>query len=98
MFLDCLTALRSGVSEQVADNAIVAIQRGVEAIEGLLPILLLYRQLLLRRKKAQVIHFGYAPRVIPDIPGSQNQHAGVPEPIREEYGRYHDNDDADSHS
>ena len=45
-----------------------------------------------------MIYFSDLPRIVPYVPGAQNQHARVPKPIREKYGRDHDDDDADSHS
>ena len=45
-----------------------------------------------------MIYLSDLARIVAYVPGAQNQHARVSKPIREKYGRDHDNYDADSHS
>ena len=97
VLFNALAALGPGVTQQIANHAVVAIEGGVNTIESLVAIFYCC-QLLLRCQEAKVIHFSNLPGIISDVSGAQNQHTCVSKPIRKEYGRDNNDDDTDSHS
>jgi hypothetical protein len=91
-----LSALRTGVLEQIANNTVIAIEGLVEAVKPLF-FLGVGSKLLASHDEAETVHLCDVLGVIANIPCAQDQHAGVSKPIHKECCRDHDYEDADCH-